>query len=234
MTDADMDDFAQLVSAQAKYYRQDMSDFLLDVWWTGCRDYALADVSSAISRHVADPDRGNFPVKVSDVVRLLEGNTADRAAEAWGKVFEAMGRVGAHQDVCFDEAAIHAAITDMGGWPKLCRWETDELSHAIHRFGELYRSYATRGAPGYERFLQGDTVNQDAQYERRGLKVPAPVLIGDPEKCAAVYAGGGTPRAPVTFLPAGSSPAALLQLPGGLSVRLLAKPEPKVEPSDGE
>jgi hypothetical protein len=45
-------------------------------------------------------------------------------------------RVGAYQDVVFDDPAIHAVIEDCGGWPKVCRTELKELSYLQHRFCE--------------------------------------------------------------------------------------------------
>jgi len=118
---------------------------------------------------------------------------------AWGKTLEAMGSVGAYQDVVFDDPAIHAAVEDLGGWPKLCRTETNDLSYAQHRFSESYKAYAGRGEFPYPRRLAGDR-SADSEYERRGLKLPQPALVGDREKAKAVFLGGNVAgKTAITF-----------------------------------
>ena len=105
---------------------------------------------------------------------------------AWGKVCEAMGSVGAYKDVLFDDLVIHAVVEDLGGWPKMCRGETKELSYLQHRFTESYRAYAGKGQFPFQRVLMGDR-SSDAQFAMQGLPPPQPVVVGDPELAARVY-----------------------------------------------
>lgn len=217
MTDDDMAPFAAYLTGVLKYYRQPPTDFLIDVWWAGMQAYSLAEVKRALQSHIGDPDHGQFPPKVADVVRQLSGTATDRAAVAWGKVIDTMRRVGAWQDVLFDDPVIHAVVADMGGWPKVARTEDADLSYAQDRFNKTYRSLSERGVDGYPRILAGAR-DSDDEYQRRGLPVPAPVLIGDPAQCALVMERGGESRAQLTFLPAG---AALDRLPGGIEVKRL-------------
>lgn len=180
--------FARLVSEIHAYYRQDVSAFVLDVWWDGCQGYDLEQVSRAFTVHAKDPDKGQFLPKLADLERILRGTTTDRAAIAWGKVREAMASVGQYQDVAFDELAIHAAVADLGGWPKVCRTEHAELGYLQHRFCESYRAYAKRS--GYEcpRTLIGDR-SPDVEWEKRGLRPPRPVLRGNLTKALAIAEG---------------------------------------------
>lgn len=208
MSENDQTEFAAMLSEVMKYYGRPLTPMQLDMWVGGVSGYTLEQCRHAFNVHVRDPEHGQFPPKIADFARILGGTRTDRAAVAWGKVFDAMGRVGAYSDVAFDDAVIHAVVQDMGGWPRLCRWETSELSYAQHRFTESYRSLAERGVEGYPRVLSGDR-SPDADYERRGIPVPVAVLIGDPKRCAAVIAGGGDSRAQVTRLPAGTNLAAL-------------------------
>ena len=98
----------------------------------------------------------------------------------------------------FDDAAIHAAIEDMGGWPKFCRSETKDLSYLQHRFAQSYGAYANRGEFDYPHRLMGDRSPDDV-YAKRGLPPPKPAVIGDVEKARAVARigrrGGKTPIA---------------------------------------
>jgi len=193
-----------LVSDVLGYYRQPVSEFTLAVWWQACQPFALEQVSKALTTHATDPERGQFAPKVADIVRILSGTYTDRAQLAWGKALEAMGSVGAYTDVVFDDPAIHATIEDLGGWPKVCRAETKELSYLQHRFCESHKAYTGRGKFDYPRRLMGDR-SPDHEYEKKGLSPPKPALIGDPELAACVYRNGNAAgKTAITF--AGAMP----------------------------
>lgn len=171
------------------YYRQDTSEFMLAVWWNACQTFDLEQVTTALTRHATDPERGQFAPKVADIVRILSGTPTDRAQLAWGKVLEAMQRVGAYTDVVFDDPAIHAAVEDLGGWPKLCRSKNDDLGYIQHRFCESHKAYVNKGAFAHPRILMGDR-SPDSEYAKKGLPVPKPAVIGEVEAARLVYRQG--------------------------------------------
>ena len=166
--------FAERLSKVMAYYRQPCSDFIIDVFWEGCQPFDFHDVCKALNQHATDPDKGQFAPKVADIVRILGGTKTDRSLREWGRVHEAMSRIGAYTDVDFEDPATHAAIRDMGGWPKLCRTETDQLSYLQHRFCELYKAYDGREV---EQILLAGDRSPDEMYRKRGLKPPEPVKI---------------------------------------------------------
>jgi hypothetical protein len=174
MTDFEKANFYTLVADALGYWRQDVSEFTLSVWWHGCKNYDYSQVSQALSDHATDPDRGQFAPKVADIVRILGGTRTDRSLLAWSRVHDAMASVGAYRDVDFCCPATHAAILDMGGWPKVARTAIDQLSYLQHRFCELYKAHDGRceSTPA----LMGDRSPDDA-YAKKGLRAPAPVLI---------------------------------------------------------
>lgn len=192
-------DLFTLVADALAYYRQDASAYTLQVWWSACQPYTMEQVRKALTAHATDPERGQFAPKVADMVRVLAGTSTDRAALAWGKTLEAMGSVGAYTDVVFDDPAIHAAIEDLGGWPKVCRTETKELGYLQHRFCESHRAYTSRGQFEYPRRLMGDR-SPDHEYQRYGRPLPRPALVGDREKAKAVFLGGNVAgKTAITF-----------------------------------
>ncbi|GER21282.1 DUF6475 domain-containing protein [Variovorax boronicumulans] len=182
-------EFARLFADVMAYYRQDVSDFTRSLFWTACEGASLEQVRKAFDWHAKDPEHGQFAPKVADLVRIIAGTHTDRAQLAWGKALEAMGSVGAYTDVVFDDPAIHACIEDLGGWPKVCRTETKELSYLQHRFCESHKAYTGRGQFAYPRRLSGDR-SPDSEYQKKGLKPPRPALIGDAARCKLVYQGG--------------------------------------------
>lgn len=189
MQPTDQKAFVTLVTDVHAYYRQPVSEFTLGVWAQACQAYDLEQLRKAFTAHATDPDRGQFCPKVADLVRILAGTTTDRAALAWGKVHEAMSVVGAYQDVVFDDPAIHAAIEDLGGWPKVCRTPTKELSYLQHRFCESHRAYVGRGSYPYPRRLMGDR-SPDGEYTQKGLPLPRPAVVGEPARARQVFESG--------------------------------------------
>jgi hypothetical protein len=174
-------DFYQLVGDALGYWKQDVSEFSLNVWWNGCQTYEFDQVAQALSDHATDPDKGQFAPKVADIVRILGGTKTDRSLREWGRVHDAMSSIGAYSDVDFGDGATHAAIRDMGGWPKLCRTNLSELGYLQHRFCELYKAYDGRetDVPA----LMGDR-SPDEMFKKKGLQPPKPKLIagGNPVK----------------------------------------------------
>lgn len=179
----------KIVSDVMGYYKQDASEFTLKVWWEACKGYNFEQVSKALTSHAIDPDRGQFSPKVADIVRQISGTKTDRAVLAWGKLFEAMQRVGQYQDVVFDDPAIHAAVMDLGGWTRICQTQESEISYLQHRFCELHRAYVGRGQFEFPRML-GGTRSPDHEYLGRNIPVPQPVFIGNRESASKVLQTG--------------------------------------------
>lgn len=198
MTNNELANLGELIADVMKYYRQDVSKFTLDLWLDACKDFDFEQVVKALNAHAKDPERGVFAPKVADLVRVLQGTNTDRSLLAWGKVLSAMSAVGAYQDVIFDDPAIHAALTDVGGWQKVCRGETDQLSYLQHQFCAAHKAYTAKGKFEYPRLLSGDR-SPDSEYSRRGLPVPKPAIVGDAKLAAKVMLGGGTGGPRISF-----------------------------------
>jgi len=189
MHQSEKQEFAKLITNVMAYYRQDATNFTIQLFWNACQNIELEQLQKAFQAHCMDAERGVYPPKAADIVRALDGTVTDRAALAWGKVFEAMSSVGAYTDVVFDDPAIHAAIEDCGGWVKICRSELAELSYLQHRFCLAHKAYVGRGTFEFQRCLMGDR-GSDAEFVKIGMKPPKPAFVGDLERAKAVYLGG--------------------------------------------
>lgn len=217
MIEADRKPFGKLVTDVLAYYRQDASKFVLELWWNACRPFEFEQISAAMQRHATDAEHGQFAPKVADLVRILAGTATDRAALAWGKCLDAMGRVGAYTDVVFDDPAIHAVVEDLGGWPKLCRTELKELGYVQHRFQEGHRAYVGRGTFEYPKRLAGDR-SPDSEYAKFRLPLPRPAIVGDRKRAQLVHQGGNSSgKTQITFEP-------LQQIAGRISAAVTAQP----------
>lgn len=185
---SEFDEFRRLLSDTMAFYSKDVSRFALDVWWSACGPFALEQVRKAFTVHAMDPDRGQFAPRPADIVRVLHGTQTDRSLVAWGKVFDAMRSVGAWRSVVFDDGAIHAAISDLGGWPAICALDVEDLPFTQKRFCDLYRAYS---APGSGQHFPAKLAGRaELANTAAGYRSEPPVLIGDAEVCRRVLAGG--------------------------------------------
>lgn len=194
--------FAELLTQALGFYGQAVSPFAVSVWWQACQGVEIEQVRRALTAHAMDPDHGHFSPKPADIVRQLKGTAADRSLVAWGKVIDAVQRVGAYRSVAFDDGAIHAAIEDMGGWPAVCRGKADELPFLQKRFTDLHRAYSSRPEVRWPALLLGE---HEAANRLHGYESQPPALVGDESRARAVMqlgsSGAKTPIAIGTAVP---------------------------------
>lgn len=198
---SDAPKFSLVIAGLCAYHRQPCSDALIAMYWRGCKRWSYEQVVEAIDRLTQDAEMGKFIPKIGDIARILEGTHSDQSKLAWGKVHEAMSSVGAYSDVVFDDPATHAAVEDLGGWPKLCRTELKDLGYTQHRFCESHKAYAGRGEFAYPRRLSGER-SPDSDYVKKGIPLPRPAIVGDISKARLVYSGGAQGgKTAITFQP---------------------------------
>lgn len=188
MKPEDQAQFVTLLSGVHAFYRQDVSDFAIQVWWQAMRPYDFAAVNDALSRHCINPDNGQFMPKPADVVRMLQGSSRDSALVAWSKVDRAVRTVGTYESVIFDDPLIHVVISDMGGWIGLGSKKEDEWAFVGKEFETRYRGYSSRSeCPEYQKVLVGVT---QAQNEQMGYRSLPPRLIGNHARAQLVHDKG--------------------------------------------
>lgn len=183
MKASDKPQFADLMADALGFYGQALTPFAINVWWQACESFSLEQVAKALTRHATDPDRGHFAPKPADLVRALGGTKTDRSLIAWGRVYEAMSSVGMYATPNFGDPAIHAAINDMGGWPKLCQSNMDELHFTQKRFCDGYRAYSENPEAARNTALLG---LHDQKNARLSIGSDEPKLIGQAMKKVAL------------------------------------------------
>ncbi|OWT68072.1 MULTISPECIES: DUF6475 domain-containing protein [unclassified Achromobacter] len=188
MKPTDQPRFSALISDVFAFYRQDASQFAMNVWWQAMQPFDLAAVAEALNRHCVNPDSGQFMPKPADVVKMLRGSSQDSALVAWSKVDKAMRQVGPYQTVAFDDPVIHRVLEEMGGWIQLGDKTERDWPFIAKEFENRYRGYAMRNEiPEHSKVLIGIT---DANNQKQGFKVTAPVLIGDAASAKRVLLSG--------------------------------------------
>lgn len=198
MKQSDKDKFIEVLAGVHDFYGKELSSFAGQVWMQACEAFDVQQVTKALSAHLMDPERGQFMPKPADIVRQLQGTRTDRSLLAWGKVLDAMQRVGAYSSVVFDEPAIHAAIEDLGGWPAVCRTEIDALPFLEKRFCDSYKAYVNRGEFDYPGELAGVHAIENGL---KGYRPQPPMLIGNRSQALLVRAqGANKPKTEMTPL----------------------------------
>lgn len=181
--------FVRALAGVYALYRVELSEAVISIWWQAMRDYDLPAIIDAFGRHSMNPDTGQFLPRPADVVKMLHGSTLDSAQVAWTKLQRAVQQIGTYASVCFDDPIINAVVSDMGGWVQHGQVSERELPFKQKEFESRYRGYKARGGiEEYPRFLRGiaDQVNAASGYAEGD-----PVLVGEPQKAALVYRGGG-------------------------------------------
>lgn len=135
-------EFSRVLNSCAAMYRVDLSPDVVELWWNVLADYDLAAVKVALTKHLRNPDSGQFMPKPADVIRFMSGTTQDSALLAWAKVYKAVRLNGSWADVTFDDPTTHAVLQDMGGWIKLCQMLETDVPYRAKEFENRYRAYA--------------------------------------------------------------------------------------------
>lgn len=188
MQQADFDNFVDCLQVVGEQYGKRLSDGVIALYWQGLQDYDLAAVREALGKHLRNPDVGQFMPKIADIIRMLQGSTADSAFAAWAKVDRAVRCVGAWESVVFDDPLIHAVITAMGGWGWLNKQDDVAWPHVARNFEVAYRGFKARGeVPAYPSHLIGMTEAHNAKS--RFASTP-PKVIGDVDQARLVFKGG--------------------------------------------
>ena len=188
MVESDKKQFLAVINAVMSVYSKEVSPSGFHIWWAALESYEYSDVTRAFTAYVKSADSGTFAPKPADIIRMIDGNSDDKAMMAWSKVNRAMGAAGAYRSVCFDDPVINMVVMDMGGWPKICGGTVDELQFTSAEFIKKYRAYAGRGQlREYPSVLIGLS---EQQNRIAGFKSPQPTLIGNPSEAQKVLENG--------------------------------------------
>jgi len=184
-----------------EYYNREISEVLIDIYLEGLKHYDYETLSKAAQLHMSNPDTGQFFPKISDFVKHIGGGNSDKALEAWTKFDKAVRTVGPYRTVVFDDAIIHAVISDMGGWIEFGNKSLEEWPFIRNEFVKRFHGYLLKGVPtDYPAKITGiaDMHNQEIGI----VNNKETVLIGHQQKALEVLRLGANSgvRNPVTLL----------------------------------
>lgn len=191
MKNADFDEFVMLWKAMRESYphAKPISDMTISLEFEALKSVGeIADIRRALSSHKRNDQDGMFAPTAAHLMKYIRGDSESRSLSAWTMVERAVQSVGNYESVVFPEPAIMAAIIDMGGWLELCKVTEKELPFKKQEFVKRYNGYMVQPPREWPRHLPGlaELSNQKEFPDH----VPDPKLIGDTQKCLAVFHNG--------------------------------------------
>lgn len=189
MTDGDMRDFSEVLTAVYALYGKEVTAPVMELWWSALQRFEITDIRKALSSHVTNTDNGQFLPKPADIIRALEGTTQTKGLTAWSKVEKAIRSVGAYQSIVFDDPAVMASIRDMGGWVQLCQTSEKEMPFKAQEFAKRHAGYVAKPPSDFPSHLIG---LEEAENSREGFRhrIPSPVLIGNQQAARLIHDKG--------------------------------------------
>lgn len=189
MQEQDKPNFETLMNATASMYGRKPSDRTqLMMYFNALSRFCFEDVQAGFNSHIQNPDNGQFFPKPADIIRYMDGNSETKSGEAWTKLDKAIRTVGPYQNVIFDDSIIHAVVSDMGGWLKICGVDEDSYPFIRNEFVKRYTGYANRPPETYQRILTG--IAQQSNDMRNLGTTEKPMAIGHRDTAVQVYLNG--------------------------------------------
>lgn len=127
-----------LVMALAATFRVEPSGPLKLGYWLGLRDLELSKIQAAVARAMISCRFMPTPREIRDLAG--EVTVEQKAVLAWAAVKRAIRQHGSYRSVDFDDPTVNAAVRSLGGWPRVCGTESEELDKWTSKeFQRLYR-----------------------------------------------------------------------------------------------
>lgn len=139
----------QNLISTAQYFERAMPDTVIEIYMTALKPFSDAAICDALNKSILTM---KFFPKVAEIIEKIQGtipSTKDCSAVAWSKLILAIERHGVWRSVVFQDAPIMAAVKAMGGWERVCEWQTPELNWRQKEFCELYSGLQHAEAPAY-------------------------------------------------------------------------------------
>lgn len=99
MTESERPQFAKILGTTYDLHGRRLNDDTTELWWAALAGYDFALVRGAFSRHIQNPDQGQYCPKPADIIREI-GNMADTRSghpgieEAWAIVGPSLNNEG--------------------------------------------------------------------------------------------------------------------------------------------
>ena len=182
-----MSEFANGFNKLAIYYdfcagRDEMLKNQASIYFEFLKHLSVDEWERAISVVISERTYQAMP-KVAELINALEGSVEERAVNAFNIAISAMGQIGTYASVRFEDDAIMAAISAMGGWVAFGDIEVGNTPMATAKRKEFISNYlAFRNKSFARTHLRGiaEIENRDDTTHNRYMLV---AKSGDIKEC---------------------------------------------------
>jgi hypothetical protein len=119
------------------------TQFLLSAYYSVLQDLSGEDFDVSVHSVLESHRFAKMPLP-AEIKDQIRGASQDAAIVALDKLERAMARQGAYRSVMFDDRLIHAVVSSLGGWPKLCQMEMEEWKWVRKDFERLYKAFSSQ------------------------------------------------------------------------------------------
>ena len=154
--------------------RAELTEAIFEAFWLALSDLSLEQVRGAVIKALRTCRFMPSAAELRDLAGVMTPEM--RAVLAWGALKRAIRKEGSWHSVHFDDAAVTAAVRNLGGWARLCSLESEELDKWVRRdFERIYLAFSERGVPAdmAEPLAGAFEISNSAQ----GFPVAPPVKI---------------------------------------------------------
>ena len=191
MKSTDFDRFDALIQGVADCYGQTVTAQGIALRFKMLEQFDFQVVEQAALSIMAIRKYTSMPTPADFLEHMNGGSLEDKAEVEAGKVLTAIARHGGYASVVFDDPVTQAVIVQAyGGWPKLCEECGAEEPEKWFRkdFAKTWAAYSRQGIQLHG-YLPGRTEIANGASGWRE-HIPAPALVGDPDKARAVLEAG--------------------------------------------
>jgi len=171
----DLTQFATLLVLIGELYSKSISNYLTEVYWEALQTFDLVAIKQAFKVHISNPNGGQFFPKPADLIKII-AKQENSAQTAWLKLEYAVTQAGVYRSVKFDDPLIHATITAMGGWIKICSSSKKDWCWLIHKFQQQYERLANYPEFDPPKYCPGLI---EIMNNNNGYKPDPPMLINN-------------------------------------------------------
>lgn len=167
MEQSDLLNFSKLMHKVSSYYKEPVSEFIIELWFDAFMQYEIRDISIALLQWIKKPQKNNaFMPKIADIMSYFSVNIDVEALEAWNSAHAAVRRHGPYQSLYFENGIIGKIIFNLGGWIKFCSMLNDhDMPFIQKRFVENYKLYAEQKINAEDFILKGIIDSSNGKYE---------------------------------------------------------------------
>lgn len=134
--------FNEGMAILCEMFGREANKFLLKGYFMVLKDLSNEQFEHAITHVMGSHKFSKMPLP-AEIKEQVLGKSEDMALLALDKLQKAMSKKGKYASVCFDDPLIHACVSSLGGWIKLCSMELEEWKWVKKDFERLYKAFAS-------------------------------------------------------------------------------------------